>query len=770
MGLFSSLFRRAETFRNELEAYVRAAGDSRALLWNEHLLTLVDEFPDTGKAIDLEDALAHWKSNGDLSEARAALNGLLQPGAASSPFWGAVPSLTVVEDSFGAVAQGLVLKPVVCDEQGPRVVDEAFLEENDTSLDELLDGEEQPPTLFERVDDGLFSVEHPAWLLWNVATASFPALEGAPVLIVLDATRLFVTGSRDARALTRLAQELIETVKSPPEDLLGFTYVVRDGALVPWLPSRRDEATRLAFVLLRRVALERAYQLQGDVLSKIFDGFVARFRVERPELLPVASVASWSRGVHAVIPAADVIGLSLSLTDHRMFALAQVLEHLGHHLQRLPKLWPPRYVTRGFPTDDDLVAMGPFVSDPLACFEVAEEPTLDVPAAHTLSREAFAKECLSILEALGVTGVEYSETGFGVQYEVELTAQLRAQVPADLQGEVGTKVLKQLGFRTPYERYGVLPDAERQVATRAYFSEFLNSFGARPAVDADAIMPLLQPACVAWTTPLEHGLRAGMEVVMPEPPLRAFTKGLNLTFVVDTPRTVQFLSKEQLVALTGSETALFERALENLRRATTQPLREVRPGLYESPIGDEYDATRIALATLFFSLPLKGRPVAFIPNRTTLLVAGSEDDENLLACAALVKEARLNDARPVTTMPLMLTADGWAPWVPPPARRASAALEALAKEAVEEELRHAADVVGARWPDVGLPAFATRVAHGRPELLSVVEGGEPVHLPKSDRVVVDGVEHDWASFAADHASRLVPVHETRGAWFRFTPP
>ncbi len=757
MGNFSSLFRRPANFRAEIEAVVRVAGDERVLEWiDDHLLRLVNDFSGGCDDVDLENAFRHWKETGELSSAKETLVPHLRSGAKSMPIWQAALTFSHFKTpGRGQLAEGLQVVPVFCDEGGIHFAGEEFLAARSLTLDQVFDGLQPLTPRFTALSEKVFLVSEPSWLLLNLSKVEFPSITGEPVVIFLDGARAIVTGTEnvDDPALSELLKA------SATELVLGLSYVVRSGALAPWIPPRSRPSARLAFLMVRRAGLATAYERQHEEMKSI-DVFVPQYKLERREGLPLLSMASWTKGVRATLPAADVIILGRTLIDHRPVRFAQVLRHFGHYLLPLLDFWPPRWLTTGFPTDEELARLGEAPSDPLACPTFPDEPALEVPSAHTISKATFAKECLALLEErFGLRG-EYDAEGFAVRFEIE--------APGHLTLAPGTKAFSQLGLKKPYDRFAMLPDAERRTSMLDYLGKIAQSLGPTKTGEKASIMPLLQRASLEWHTPLQHAIQhPGMTIRMPEAATRAFAPGLRLSFVIDAPNTVQFLSRAQGQALAGSDDGLFELAMENLRRSTRAALREVRPGLFVSPLEDEYDATRVALASNFFGLKLSGRPVAFIPTRTTLIVTGSEDVANLIECEGLVREALKGEGRPVTKQPLRLTSDGWGPWVPPRSSQAHGKLMQLALEAAEDELVSAAELLQARWPEVGVAELAMREGELRPEVLVAIDEKGSVLVPKCDVVVLDGVQHDWASFNASHRANLSPLHETGGHWFRF---
>ena len=83
--------------------------------------------------------------------------------------------------------------------------------------------------------------------------------------------------------------------------------------------------------------------------------------------------------------------------------------------------------------------------------------------------------------------------------------------------------------------------------------------------------------------------------------------------------------------MAGSTDGLFELAVENLRRSTTEALQEARPGLCSSPLGDEYDAAHVLLAERADLLAARSPDVA-------VAALGTVDSETTPRVVAVVTE------------------------------------------------------------------------------------------------------------------------------------
>lgn len=290
---------------------------------------------------------------------------------------------------------------------------------------------------------------------------------------------------------------------------------------------------------------------------------------------------------------------------------------------------------------------------------------------------------------------------------------------------------------------------------------------ATPLTD-DAVLPLLEPACHDWQAHLAtrlHGGRAddGLR--------RRFTPELSIALVLDAPLGPEPLTPAMARALGYREAQLYDRAFENLHRRSARPLAEVADGVYVGAWGDGFAAARLLLPALLDGLSLDGDPVAFIPNRSTLIVTGSRDTGGLLKAAVRVRRA-LEDAASerVTTLPLRRTDDGFEAWLPEAQSPAHAVLEQLVHEELSLELSEGSAVLGELLPRCAQPTIGTRPsADGRRCEVVVVlseDDGAEVLVPRADEVVTaQGKELRWDDFERENAAALRAVEGAAG-WYR----
>jgi hypothetical protein len=100
-------------------------------------------------------------------------------------------------------------------------------------------------------------------------------------------------------------------------------------------------------------------------------------------------------------------------------------------------------------------------------------------------------------------------------------------------------------------------------------------------------------------------------------------------------------------------------ALDNLRPRSVPAFDRPKPGLFVSQWRDGLDASRLLLSDIVAALPVTGDPVAMVPTRNTLLVAGADDSGGLLALADAAAETLSTTDQPLSARPLRLRDGQW---------------------------------------------------------------------------------------------------------------
>jgi hypothetical protein len=84
---------------------------------------------------------------------------------------------------------------------------------------------------------------------------------------------------------------------------------------------------------------------------------------------------------------------------------------------------------------------------------------------------------------------------------------------------------------------------------------------------------------------------------------------------------------------------------------------------------DSFIAARLICEDAIRALPFKGRPIAVVPDRDTLFMVGSEDEEGIAALARLNARQFEEANRHISGRPLVLTESGWQEFTPPESSR-----------------------------------------------------------------------------------------------------
>jgi hypothetical protein len=194
----------------------------------------------------------------------------------------------------------------------------------------------------------------------------------------------------------------------------------------------------------------------------------------------------------------------------------------------------------------------------------------------------------------------------------------------------------------------------------------------------------------------------------------------------------------------------FQVARDNLLRLSTEPFIVAHPGVFVSPWRDNCDAGRMAIPELIRRLPVKGDPVAVVPNRDTLIVTGSDDDAGLTSMMAIVEEAK-GLPRFQATLAVRLNGTTWGPFLPAPERPAYLSMRRLFFEHMAAVYAKQTRLLGTDTRVSVFPAtYWLNSKEDPPEVFSSCawSRGVPTLLPRTDWIVF-GFGEPKMAFAVD---------------------
>lgn len=214
------------------------------------------------------------------------------------------------------------------------------------------------------------------------------------------------------------------------------------------------------------------------------------------------------------------------------------------------------------------------------------------------------------------------------------------------------------------------------------FLRTLGRPGIRPFPSLAEALPCLYPKV---RTRLQLA-RFAQEGVRPLPVSQPLAGNLLVTLVMDQHHQELDLTAEHLEAWEVDFDRLLQQARANLvRRSGDGLFHGVGQGCFKSTWQDDLDGSRILLPSLLRSLPVKGDPVALLPRRDLLLVAGAGDAEGLVWALGAMLQCLGGDALATNATPLRFRHARWEPLDLPGGHPASDLLAALDADRRQEE-------------------------------------------------------------------------------------
>jgi hypothetical protein len=215
-----------------------------------------------------------------------------------------------------------------------------------------------------------------------------------------------------------------------------------------------------------------------------------------------------------------------------------------------------------------------------------------------------------------------------------------------------------------YKEYCAAGDEQKQILLKNFVRTWF-SHRREPPTDFEDVKPDLLPGvrarCYFEITRMK--MKREEEAKL-DWPFRVLADALGAGLVYDLPESMMQIQQHSLDRWQATFDEAFEVACHNLRAISQQELKEVAPGVWRSPWRDNYDPSRMLLTDYLRQHEVLGDPVVMVPNRDTLLLAGSRDAAALARLATLAEEA-FDHPRSITGLAFRLKADDqWVPFLP----------------------------------------------------------------------------------------------------------
>lgn len=229
----------------------------------------------------------------------------------------------------------------------------------------------------------------------------------------------------------------------------------------------------------------------------------------------------------------------------------------------------------------------------------------------------------------------------------------------------------------------------------------------------------------------------------PQQQSEAISEWFAKALVVDAPSHMSLVNEKQVVEWRSYPEELYAIGLNKLKDTKPPAFSEER-GVFRGAWADDYDSSRILVPGMFDDLPLRGDPVVAIPNRLTLLVAGSEDMEALRRMLATAEEIVRTQPRPQNPAPLLVQDGQVSDFLVPPTSPIYLEVERARRLAAllyyTEQNQNLAQLYEKKGKDLFVATYTlTQLESGGHVSHAVWTKGIPTLLPVVDEVIfVDG--------------------------------
>lgn len=254
------------------------------------------------------------------------------------------------------------------------------------------------------------------------------------------------------------------------------------------------------------------------------------------------------------------------------------------------------------------------------------------------------------------------------------------------------------------------------------------------------LLPVIRSRFQIESVRLQAMLQGGDKLNIPQQPIGDH---LALSLVYDMPHTMQSIGQHDLDAWDVTFYEAVEAARHNLEQMNNFAVASLDDRVFVTATGDNYDASRLLLVDVIRTFPVRGQPVAIVPNRDTLLIAGQDDVEGLQLLATLAEEA-YQKPRPISGATLTLVDDEWQTWLPEPSSPAYNRLHELQLRSVSAEYADQKELLEklheVRGEDIFVASFSGMqdTTTGQMTSYCVWPRGVPTLLPETEEIFLMG--------------------------------
>ena len=185
-------------------------------------------------------------------------------------------------------------------------------------------------------------------------------VKGDPIAMIPNRENLIVVGSEDVEGLAGMA-ELAAKAINEPRAISGIALRLNGEDWVPWLPDVLHPSYK-EFHRLQIQTFAQDYAQQKEMLDKLHEKngekvFVANFSAIKRADGKLFSYATWTVTENSLLPKTDTLVLGRIGSEPQMVEWEKAVGIAGDLMEPLD-IYPPRYRVRGFPSEEQLKAMG----------------------------------------------------------------------------------------------------------------------------------------------------------------------------------------------------------------------------------------------------------------------------------------------------------------------------------------------------------------------------------------------------------------------------
>ena len=235
------------------------------------------------------------------------------------------------------------------------------------------------------------------------------------------------------------------------------------------------------------------------------------------------------------------------------------------------------------------------------------------------------------------------------------------------------------------------PAGPGPLARLGVFLAGLGRRGPRPAPALADVLPWMFPKVLPCFEYEAYTLATGRPAAEHRPLAGTFAVSL----VVDLPNQDLEVGAAELRAWNADFEGLLQTARQNLL-ARGGGFLAAGPGRHRAEWRDGLGGGRLLLPGLLEGLALTGDPVALLPTRDTLLLAGSEDPDSLCWALEGALHALDTDPHPLNACPLRLRNLRWEPFQVPEGHPAACLLDQIERRRFRDERTRRDSLLGKR--------------------------------------------------------------------------